>query len=410
MQEIKIKPLLWMHKTAKNGEFEIRIRVTQYKEVSYYNTSFTSIKENWDDLNECPKSTHPKFKSIIKKINSLVSEIDYEIKTMHRNGIEMISLKDLKDKVRKVTLRVQPVKILELFDIVIKEMEDQGRMGYAGVFYSGKMKLKKYLLTDKTFWSFTKNDFEAYEKYLKSNVPSESTMSLYIRTFNRLWNIGIQRGYCPKEHHPSKYFTFKAYRRFKTKKRAVSADVIQAIAKLEYEKDTRMHRSQQLFLFSYYARGINFIDLAQLRHKINIRGNEISYTRSKNKRKYNYQLHSKALAIIEWFKTCELQSDAEYVFPILMQMHCTPKKIDARIDSGLKDLNEDLKAMAKEIKLEKDLTSYVARHSFATNLRQKNVDMSIIQEAMGHETQLQTMTYLDEIDDSIIAKSIEDAL
>lgn len=66
--------------------------------------------------------------------------------------------------------------------------------------------------------------------------------------------------------------------------------------------------------------------------------------------------------------------------------------------------------MAKEIKLEKDITSYVARNSFATNLRQKNVDMSIIQEAMGHETQLQTMTYLDEIDDSVIAKSIEDVL
>ena len=69
-----------------------------------------------------------------------------------------------------------------------------------------------------------------------------------------------------------------------------------------------------------------------------------------------------------------------------------------------------LKVMAKDLKLEKDLTSYVARHSFATNLRQKNVDLNIIQEAMGHETQLQTMTYLDEIDDSLIAKSIEEAL
>ena len=245
---------------------------------------------------------------------------------------------------------------------------------------------------------------------MKANIPGDSTISIYIRTFNRLWNIAIQRGYCPKEHHPSKYFTFKAYRRFKTKKRAVSPDVMKAIERLAFDHATRMHRSQQLFMFSYYARGINFNDLAKLKYRINVRGNEINDTRSKNRRKYDYQLHSKALAIVEWFKTCKLQSDAEYVFPILMQLHDTPKKTDARIDSALKDLNEDLKAMAKEIKLEKDLTSYVARHSFATNLRQKNVDMSIIQEAMGHETQLQTMTYLDEIDDSIIAQNIEDAL
>jgi len=66
--------------------------------------------------------------------------------------------------------------------------------------------------------------------------------------------------------------------------------------------------------------------------------------------------------------------------------------------------------MAKLIGLEKHLTSYVARHSFATNLRHKNVSVSIIQEALGHETEMQTMTYLDDLDDSIIAKSIENAL
>jgi site-specific recombinase XerC len=410
MQVVKIKPLLWMYKTSKNGEHEIRIRVTQYKEVNYFSTGFTSTEGNWDLVNECPRSTHPKFKSIIKRINELTSDIDYEIKTLQRNGVDLISLKELKDKIRQVHLRVKPVKIFELYDLVIEEMEVQGRIGYAGVFTSAKRVLKKYMPMDKPFLSFTKKDFEDFEKYLKAEVPSDSTISVYVRTFNRLWNIAIQRGYCPKEHHPSKYFTFKAYRRFKTKKRAVSPDVMKKIEDLEFDRTSRMYRSQQLFLFSYYARGINFNDMAKLKYKVNIKGNEINYTRSKNKRKYDYQLHSKALAIIEWFKTCNLQSDGEYVFPILMQMHDTPKKIDARIDSALKDLNEDLKSMAVKIKLNKDLTSYVARHSFATNLRLKNVDLNIIQEAMGHETQLQTMTYLEEIDDTVIAKSIEEAL
>jgi site-specific recombinase XerC len=410
MQEIKVKPILWTHKLLRNGEHEIRIRVTQYKEVSYYNTGFSSTEENWDKVNECPKSTHPKYKKALKKIDELISEIEFEIKTMKRNGVEMVSLRELKDKIRRVSLRVQPVKILEFYDIMIKELEDQGRIGYAGVFASTKRVLKKYLPVDKTFWAFNKKDFLDFEAYLKTNVPSESTISVYIRTFNRLWNLAIQRGYCPKEHHPSKYFTFKAYRRFKTRKRAVSADVMGAIAALKFDPSTRMYRSQQVFLFSYYGRGINFNDLAKLQWKTNMKGDELSYTRSKNKRRYQYQLHSKAFAVAEWFKTCELQSDADYIFPFIMSCHDTPKKIDARIDSALKDLNEDLKQMAKEIGLKRDLTSYVARHSFATNLRQKKVDLNIIQEAMGHETQLQTMTYLEEIDDSVVAKHIEEAL
>ena len=171
-----------------------------------------------------------------------------------------------------------------------------------------------------------------------------------------------------------------------------------------------MFRSQQYFLFSYYARGINFTDMAKLKFKENIIENEISYTRSKNRRRYQYQLHSKAIRIIRNFEQSSFKSDSGYVFPILQSLHDTPKKIDARIDSALKDLNEDLAKMAKLIGIEKHLTSYVARHSFATNLRNKNVSVGIIQEALGHETEMQTMTYLEEMDDSIIANSIENAL
>jgi integrase len=155
---------------------------------------------------------------------------------------------------------------------------------------------------------------------------------------------------------------------------------------------------------------MNFIDIAKLKFQANLFGNELNYTRSKNKRRYNYQLHSKALCIIRNFERLDTKSDDDYIFPILYYYHDTPKKIDARIDSALKDLNEDLKKIANMIGLQKHLTSYVARHSFATALRYKSVNMSIIQEAMGHETELQTMTYLDDLDDDIIANSIENAL
>ena len=64
---VKIKALLWTHKTTKNGEHEIRLRFTLYKEVVYLSTGYTSTIDNWDKQNDCPKPTHPKFKLIIKK-------------------------------------------------------------------------------------------------------------------------------------------------------------------------------------------------------------------------------------------------------------------------------------------------------------------------------------------------------
>jgi len=409
--QVKIKALLWKHKKAANGEHEIRMRLTIYKEVVYLNTGFTSPISDWDEKNDCPKSTHPKFKIIIKRIGELTDVINFEIKLLLKNGIDTFSLSELKNKIKAPIKKNSKTKVLELYSQVINQLEAEGRIGYSKVFVSSRDNLKKFLRNeDLTFIAFTKAELEKYEQFLLKNVKQESSISVYLRTFTRLWNIAIERGYCPKEHHPSKYFKFKAYRRFKTQKRAVSADVIKAIEGLVFDKKSRLYRSQQYFLFSYYARGINFIDLAKLKYKDNFLGKEVIYIRSKNKRRYQYQLHSKALNIVDVFLHYPLQSNSGFLFPILQAVHDNPKKIDARIDSALKDLNEDLRQMGKMIGLEKTLTSYVARHSFATNLRNMNVEISIIQEALGHETESQTTTYLEDIDDSIIANRIENAL
>jgi integrase/recombinase XerD len=96
--------------------------------------------------------------------------------------------------------------------------------------------------------------------------------------------------------------------------------------------------------------------------------------------------------------------------PFIMKEHSTSKMIDARIDSALKDFNEDSKAMAEAIGWNKVFTSNALRHGFASHLNEADVDIKIIQESMGHETQAQTRTYLDDIEDSIITNTINSAL
>jgi site-specific recombinase XerD len=114
--------------------------------------------------------------------------------------------------------------------------------------------------------------------------------------------------------------------------------------------------------------------------------------------------------VLDVFKDYPAQSDAGYIFPFLMKEHDNAMKVDARIDSALKDFNEDSKAMAKAIGWNKTFTSNALRHGFASHLNEARVDIRIIQEALGHETQLQTRTYLDDIEDSIITQAIDEAL
>jgi integrase/recombinase XerD len=111
----KIKPLLWTHKKAANGEHEIRLRLTLHKDVSYLNTGFTSSLKNWDNGNECPKYSHPKFKVIIKKIQELTDEINFEVKLNLKNGIDVFSLSDLKNKIKTPIKKSNKIKILEFY-------------------------------------------------------------------------------------------------------------------------------------------------------------------------------------------------------------------------------------------------------------------------------------------------------
>src|SRR5919112_4440436 len=98
--QVKIKTIFWKHKKASNGEHEIRLRLTLYKEAVYLNTGFTSSKKDWDEQNDCPRSSHPKFKIIIKKIRDLTDSIDFEVKLLLRNGIDTFSLTELKNRIK----------------------------------------------------------------------------------------------------------------------------------------------------------------------------------------------------------------------------------------------------------------------------------------------------------------------
>jgi integrase/recombinase XerD len=407
--EILIEPLLWKYNVLKNGEYAIQIRLTKYRDVKYIGTGFSSSADNWDNASNQPFPSHRKFKEIIKRINTLSEDATFEIKLAEKQG-ELLTMTELKNRLVKKESKIEPKKVLQFFDEIITELELAGRVGYADVFTACRATINKLFEgKDKLFAAVTEADFKRYERFI-NNLNSESTQSLYLRTLYRLWNIAIERKLCPEKHHPKFFIKYKAYKRVKTKKRAINSHFIQEIEKLQFDNSTRLFRSQQYCLFSYYSRGLNFSDLCKLKHIANVKNGFIYYKRSKNGRIYNFELHSKAKRIVEIFQNYPIQSNGNYVFPILHEQHNSPRKIGVRIDSALKDFNEDLRVFEEKIGCPKKITSYVIRHTFATNLRDKKVDVAIIKEALGHETELQTATYLDEIDDSIVAKKIEEAL
>jgi integrase/recombinase XerD len=416
--EIAVKPILWTYRkildTDNNyvaGEHEVRIRMTQNRNPKYISTGYSSSIENWDESKNCPTASHPKFRNLISKIKQIEDDIQYEIKSAEKAGraITHVEIKvSLTTRVGISPVADKPNKILAYIQSIIDQYEAAENPGYANVFYNNKLTVKKLLNDkDKMFLAFTKADHEAYEQQISQ--VSESTKSHYLRTYYRIWNMAIADGLCGKDHHPKKYIKFKAYKRIRTKKRSIKSDYWERLLNLKPAKETRIYRSHLLMQFMYYARGMNFNDMIKLK-KDQFVNNGIVYKRSKNKRNYDFELHPEAVRIIRLFEGYHEQSNAGYIFPFIMKEHDSAKKIDTRIDSALKDFNEDSKAMAEAIGWKKQFTSNALRHGFASHLNEADVDIKIIQEAMGHETQADTKIYLADLEDAVITNAINKAL
>lgn len=416
--EVFIKPVLWTYrritKGKKNlveGEYGVRIRMTQARANTYISFGFSSSLKEWDNKNNYPRLTHPKYKELAVRIDKIIDDIQFEIKLAERTG-RYLTPKQIKaavtDSGQSFIKVSKPNKILAYIQTIVDQYEASENHGYADIFRNCKVSIQKLLNNkDCMFVEFTKAHHEAYERQLSKK--SESTKSIYLRTLYRVWNLAIADEIVTKEYHPKIHIKFKVYKKIRTKKRSIKSNYFQSILKLNYPEDSREYRSHLLLQFMYYARGINFNDMLKLKFD-NIQNNGLVYKRSKNKRDYNFELHPKAIRIVNTFLTYPVQSDAGYIFPFIFQTHDTARKIRTRIKSALKDFNEDAKVIANAVGWEVQFTSNSLRHGFASHLNEANVGIRIIQEALGHETQLQTQTYLDDIDDSIVTEAINRAL
>ena len=172
---------------------------------------------------------------------------------------------------------------------------------------------------------------------------------------------------------------------------------------------TKLHLAQQIFLFSFYCRGINFTDIAFLTWE-NIQGNRLTYRRRKTKELFNIELLEPAKEIINYYKTNYFQGEKGYIFPLLNNTHITPIQIDYRLERMIRNINKSLKELATETGIEQHLTTYVARHSFATILKNNGTSVAIISELMGHKTELITNIYLKEFENTLLDNACKSIL
>lgn len=240
---------------------------------------------------------------------------------------------------------------------------------------------------------FDSNLMVEYEIYLKSVGVCPNTSSYYMRSLRAIYNRAVEKE-LTLQRYPFKHVYTGID---KTVKRAIPLKMIRQIRDLDLTLNPMLDYARDIFMFSFYTRGMSLIDMAYLK-KSDIRNGILSYRRQKTNQQLFIKWETPMQEIVDKYDT----SATPYLLPIIRDMKTDSRRL-YRNASHL--INAKLKIIGEQLGSPIPLTSYVARHTWASIAKSKNIPISTISEAMGHDSENTTRIYLASLDTSIVDKA-----
>lgn len=377
----------------------VSVRVVKKK---YVGLGISVNPKYWDFEKSKPKRNCPNREQIIKAINEQeqkYSEQILEFSTEQRE-YSPATLIEAVAPVRKAKT------VDDLFNDYICQLKDEGRLGYALSVQQVRNSLLKFKGHSDIFFSeIDVNWLKSYESWLRCCKLEDNTIGIRFRTLRAVYNLALTEGLVKTDLYPfKKYKVSKLHK--ETAKRAITKEQVKQV--IEYDvSEVRFYKklAVDMFTFSYLMGGINFTDMAFLTDK-NIDGGRMVYVRQKTKKLIILPLQEKAVEIMNRYRSPQ----RKYIFPILDNRERTPRQIRNRIYDVLANVNGHLNDIGKELGIELKISSYTARHSYATVLKRSGVSTSIISESLGHSSERITQIYLDSFDNEQVDEAMKNLL
>ena len=231
-----------------------------------------------------------------------------------------------------------------------------------------------------------------YQTYLRQRGLAMNTVSFYNRILRAAYNRAVEKGLAEQRHPFRHVYTGVD----KTVKRAIPLQAIRRIKNLDLSARPSLEFARDMFLFSFYTRGMSFIDMAHLR-KQDLRNGILSYRR----RKTGQQLFIKWEQCMQEIAGKHAAKGSDRLLAIIR----TPDNALRQYRNALRLVNNKLKTISAMAGLQTNLTMYVSRHSWASIARSKHVPLSVISEGMGHDSETTTQIYLASLDNFLIDRA-----
>lgn len=391
-------------KQNKEGLYPIILRITKDRSTKIISLGMDCEEQNWDQKSSQFKKNMPNH---IQK-NLILSNLKQKAWTI----IDGFNLEEIDFTLNQFEERFRgkessKMTVLEFWEDKIKDLNLAGRTGNARAYQDTKKSFFKFCKNQKIlFKEITVEVVEKYETHLRSTGSNDGGIGVRMRELRALFNDAIKKGVVLE-----KYYPFKIYKVSKLKssgfKKALTREEVRLIENFDEIKYPHLREAKHLFVFSYYTRGMNYADILKLTWS-NVINDKIYYSRSKTKGKFIIKILQPVQDILDYYK--EINVKTNYVFPILLNEGLSPIQIENRKAKKLKRYNSDLKKIAQIVGIDKPISSYYGRHSYATNLKQLGTSIELISQSMGHQNVSITSAYLKDFENDVIDDANEKLL
>ena len=389
-------------KARKNGTKTVCLRVTQQRKVKYFFLGRNCLPGQWDESAGRFAKSYPDHKAENDMLRTYEQRASDAIRSMERDGVPF-SFERIESAVFGESSAGGATLVAAWLRTIRDELVARQRYGNSRFYHSTANALESFR-PKATLSDVDKSFLTKFERWLETARDTNSGgASIYLRTIRAACNRAIADGVMPRSWYPFELFSLAHLTKGKAK-RSAPLDFFRALEQLcgNSEQLTRLQAlSVDLFLFSFYLRGMNLADIAELTEQSLYNG-RIIYTRKKTGREYSVRVNDRALAI--WAKYAT--GGGGPVFPVYLSASLTDKQKHTRRVKVSRQLNTALREVAALIGWNvPDLSFYTARHSYADGLKKAGVSVDVISEALGHADVRTTDSYLKGFGEEVVDKA-----
>jgi len=383
---ITISSILDQRREMNGGTYPVKIRVTFKRERKYYSTGKNLSTEDWEKLSDTKS----------KKQISVRTDIQFSFDKVKNAVIQLERDDNFSFTALNIYLGQSSVDntLGIAFQAKIESLLSENRIGSYN-YYSDTLKtIEDFAGKNIPFEYITVAWLKKFEKHLLDTGRNYTTIGMRCRAIRSIMNEALTSGIIREKQYPfgrGKYEIPTGQGR----KLALTLQQIKMLVTYSDGSEATEHY-RDLWFFSYLCNGINFADLVTLKYA-NIQNDEIYFTRAKTTNTSRVKKEICAIITPEMRTIMDKWGNANknpdsYIFGFLNGDE-TPLQITKRVRDVISNCNRHLRKIGKAIGIT-GLSTYTARHSYATVLKRSGANIAYISESLGHKDLKTTENYL----------------